>query len=44
MFRKGNDTVRLAVDHVLAQLKADGTYDRLFERWFGRGRQTRRSG
>jgi ABC-type amino acid transport substrate-binding protein len=37
MFRKGNDAVRRAVDQVLAQVKADGTYDRLYERWFSRG-------
>lgn len=37
MFRKGNDALRRAVDHGLAQLKADGTYDRLYERWFGAG-------
>ena len=42
MFRKGNDAVRRAVDQVLAQVKADGTYDRLYERWFGRGRLTSR--
>jgi polar amino acid transport system substrate-binding protein len=42
MFRKGNDALRRAVDQVLAQLKADGTYDRLYERWFGR-RAWRRS-
>jgi len=38
MFRKGNDAVRRAVDQVLAQVKVDGTYDRLYERWFGWGR------
>jgi polar amino acid transport system substrate-binding protein len=35
MFRKGNDALRQALDQILAQLKADGTCDRLYERWFG---------
>jgi ABC-type amino acid transport substrate-binding protein len=37
MFRKGNDSLRQAVDQRLAELRADGTYDRLYGRWFGRG-------
>lgn len=33
-FRKGSEDLRDAVDHALTDMKADGTYDRIFARWF----------
>lgn len=33
--RKGNETVRAAVDGVLRKLHADGTVGRLWEKWYG---------
>jgi polar amino acid transport system substrate-binding protein len=34
--RKGNTALLTTVNEVLAAAKADGTYDRLYEKWFGR--------
>lgn len=36
MLRKGNEALRRAVDHTLAELRTDGTYTRLYARWFTR--------
>ena len=36
MLRKGNDALRDAIDLALAAAKRDGTYERLYDRWFGR--------
>lgn len=33
-FRKGNEDLRDAVDQALTDMKADGTYDQIFARWF----------
>jgi ABC-type amino acid transport substrate-binding protein len=35
MVRKGNDALRDAIDRALADAKTDGTYARLYARWFG---------
>ena len=35
VFAKGNDGLRLAVDDALSQLDRDGTYTRLYRKWFG---------
>jgi ABC-type amino acid transport substrate-binding protein len=37
MLRKGNDALREALDRALTAAKADGTYTRLYTRWFGQG-------
>jgi polar amino acid transport system substrate-binding protein len=34
-FKKGNDALREAVNERLADVKRDGTYKRLFTKWFG---------
>jgi glutamine transport system substrate-binding protein len=34
VFAKGNDRLRSVVNHALAALKADGTRERLYQRWF----------
>jgi ABC-type amino acid transport substrate-binding protein len=34
MTRKGNDALRESLDRVLTAAKADGTFDRLYARWF----------
>ena len=34
-FRKGSDDLRDAIDEALTDMKDDGTYDRIFTRWFG---------
>ncbi len=34
--RKGNDQLKEAIDKALADMKADGTYDEIFEKWFGK--------
>jgi polar amino acid transport system substrate-binding protein len=36
MIRRGNEPLRRALNRALSEVRADGTYDRLFERWFGR--------
>jgi len=33
--RKGQDQLLRAINRALAQIKADGTYDELYEKWFG---------
>ncbi len=33
--KKGNDELRYAINAALADMKADGAYDEIFERWFG---------
>ena len=33
-FRKGSEDLRDAVDEALTDMKGDGTYDRIFTRWF----------
>jgi ABC-type amino acid transport substrate-binding protein len=33
--RKGNDQLKEAIDLTLAEMVADGTYDKIFEKWFG---------
>ncbi len=37
MFRKGNDELREAVNKTLKQIKADGSYDKFYQKWFGEG-------
>ncbi len=34
--KKGNDQLRDAINQVLADIKADGTYATLYEKWFGK--------
>jgi polar amino acid transport system substrate-binding protein len=34
--KKGNDQLREAINRVLAEIKRDGTYDRIYEKWFGK--------
>jgi ABC-type amino acid transport substrate-binding protein len=34
-FEKGNDDLREAVNGALAEVKEDGTYDEIFEKWLG---------
>lgn len=34
--RRGNDQLKEAIDKALAEMKADGTYDKIFEKWFGK--------
>ncbi len=33
--RKGNDQLKKAIDKALAEMKKDGSYDKIFEKWFG---------
>ncbi|SDP81476.1 polar amino acid transport system substrate-binding protein [Actinopolyspora xinjiangensis] len=33
--KTGNDKLRTKINEVLAEAKEDGTYDRLYEKWFG---------
>ncbi len=33
--RKGNDQLREAINRALAEMKEDGTYDKIFKKWFG---------
>jgi ABC-type amino acid transport substrate-binding protein len=35
VFKKGNDRLREAVNGVLADMQADGTYAQLYRKWFG---------
>ncbi|EID43677.1 amino acid ABC transporter substrate-binding protein [Parageobacillus thermoglucosidasius] len=35
MFRKGSDTLVEAVNKALEDMKKDGTYDKIYEKWFG---------
>ena len=35
MFRKGNDELREAVNNILTQIEADGSYDKFYKKWFG---------
>jgi polar amino acid transport system substrate-binding protein len=37
VFAKGNDRLRLAVNQALANLRTDGTWERLRRRWFHKG-------
>lgn len=37
VFAKGNDRLRRAVNQALADLRADGTWHRLYQRWFNEG-------
>lgn len=34
--KKGNSQLLEAINEALAEMKEDGTYDRIFEKWFGR--------
>lgn len=34
--KKGNTQLLEAINRALAEMKADGTYDRIFEKWFGK--------
>ncbi|MGH9881114.1 MAG: transporter substrate-binding domain-containing protein [Pyrinomonadaceae bacterium] len=34
MFRKGNDELRIAINDALTSIGADGTYDKIYRRWF----------
>jgi glutamine transport system substrate-binding protein len=34
--KKGNDELREALNKVLAEMKADGTYDTIYAKWFGK--------
>ena len=36
-FAKGNDRLRGAVNQALAELRADGTWERFYRRWFEEG-------
>ena len=40
VFARGNDVLRSAVNRVLAALKADGTWQRFYRRWFPGGNTT----
>ena len=37
MVRKGNNTLRTAIDRALGEMEKDGTQKRLFFKWFGAG-------
>jgi ABC-type amino acid transport substrate-binding protein len=37
VFARGNDQLRGAVNRALAELKADGTWERIYRRWFSEG-------
>lgn len=36
--RKGNEPLLRDINRALAQIKADGTYDELYAKWFSSGR------
>jgi polar amino acid transport system substrate-binding protein len=39
--KKGtSDELKALVDEVIEEAKADGTYDRLYEKWFGQKPET----
>ena len=33
--RKGDDKLRARIDKVLDEIRADGTYDKMYAKWFG---------
>ena len=33
--RKGDDKLRARLDKVLDEIRADGTYDKIYAKWFG---------
>ena len=35
--QKGNDKLRARLDKALDEIRADGTYARIYKKWFGEG-------